>query len=57
MISNMQYIISTMDEINTLTTELYEALMDKEFEESNKKINDLIKTLRDVKKSINQDEL
>jgi hypothetical protein len=57
MISNVQYIISTMDEINTLTTELYEALMDKEFEESNKKINDLIKTLRDVKKSINQDEL
>jgi protein-arginine kinase activator protein McsA len=57
MISNVQYIISTMDEINTLTTDLYEALMDKEFEESNKKINDLIKTLRDVKKSINQDEL
>jgi hypothetical protein len=46
-----------MDEINNLTTEIYEALMDKDFEESNKKINDLIKTLRDVKKSINQDEL
>lgn len=57
MISNVQYIISTMDEINNLTTEIYEALMDKDFEESNKKINDLIKTLRDVKKSINQDEL
>ena len=53
----MQYIISTMDEINALTTELYEALMDKEFDESNRIIKDLMKTLRDVQKSTNQDEL
>ena len=46
-----------MDEINALTTELYEALMDKEFDESNRIIKDLMKTLRDVQKSTNQDEL
>lgn len=57
MISNMQYVISTMDEINALTTELYEALMDKEFDESNRIIKDLMKTLRDIQKSTNQDEL
>ena len=52
MISNTQYIISTMDELNALTTELYEALMDKEFSESDRIIKDLIKALRDVQKSI-----
>ncbi len=55
MISNTQYIISTMDELNALTTELYEALMDKEFSESDKIIKDLIKALRDVQKSIKDD--
>lgn len=52
MISSTQYIISTMDELNALTTELYEALMDKEFSESDRIIKDLIKALRDVQKSI-----
>lgn len=55
MISNTQYIISTMDELNALTTELYEALMDKEFGESDRIIKDLIKALRDVQKSIKDD--
>jgi hypothetical protein len=55
MISNTQYIISTMDELNALTTELYEALMDKEFSESDRIIKDLIKALRDVQKSIKDD--
>jgi len=55
MISNTQYIISTMNELNALTTELYEALMDKEFSESDRIIKDLIKALRDVQKSIKDD--
>lgn len=55
MVSNTQYIISTIDELNALTTELYEAMMDSDFTDSDRIIKDLIKALRDVQKSIKDD--
>ena len=47
----MQYVNSTMSEINDLCSELYESLADKDYNESSEVIKKLSKVLRDIQKS------
>jgi len=47
----MQYVNSTMSEINDLCAELYESLADKNYNESSEVIKKLSKALRDIQKS------
>lgn len=47
----VNYVNSTMDEINGMTDELYEALIDNDCESTKEVINKMIKTLRDIYKS------
>lgn len=51
----MQYVNSTMNEINDLCTELYEALADQEIDDVRELIKKLNKVLRDIHKSNNED--
>ena len=51
----MQYVNSTMDEINDLCCELYEAMSDKDTSEIKDIIRKLSKVLKDVHKSNNED--
>jgi len=51
MLENVQYVNSIMGEINGLTDELYESLMDNEKDESLITIEKLLTTLRDVRSS------
>jgi mevalonate kinase len=53
--NHMQYVNSTMNEINNLCSELYEALADKDVEEIKDIIRKLNKVLRDVHKSNHED--
>lgn len=47
----MQYVNSTMQEINDLCAELYESLADRNDEEVKEAIKKLGKVLRDIQKS------
>lgn len=46
----LQYINSTMQEVNSLSDEIYESLVDKEFDKVEEACNKLSKLLKDVKK-------
>jgi protein-arginine kinase activator protein McsA len=46
----LQYVNSTMKEINSLSDELYESLIDKDFEETKEICDKLSKLLKDVRK-------
>jgi uncharacterized protein (UPF0297 family) len=50
----LNYVNSTMEEINSLTDELYEALMDKEFDLIDQICIKLSQGIRDVKRSCNE---
>lgn len=50
----MQYVNSTMDEINDLCSQLYESLADKDTEEAKSVIIKMIKALRDIQKSTDE---
>jgi hypothetical protein len=52
MIRNVQWVNSTMDEIDDLNRELYEALIDGSHDEVESAIKKLNKVLLDVRKSI-----
>ena len=47
----MQYVNSTMAEINDLCSELYESLADQDNHETTEVIKKLTKVLRDIQKS------
>jgi hypothetical protein len=51
-----QYVLSTMQEINDYTDDLYEALMDND-ENVIAICDNLIKTLRDVKRSYGENKI
>lgn len=51
----IQYVNSTMDEINDLSSDLYEALVDKQDDDVRTVIKKLTKVLLDVKKSLNEE--
>tara|TARA_R100001086_G_scaffold131067_2_gene68053 strand:+ start:9935 stop:10117 length:183 start_codon:yes stop_codon:yes gene_type:complete len=50
-INTLNYINFTMDEINNLTADIYESLMDDEYSDLSKTIDVLIKKLNDIKKT------
>lgn len=50
----LNYVNSTMEEINSLTDELYEALMDREFYIIDQICIKLSQAIRDVKRSCNE---
>jgi|AACY02.14.fsa_nt_gi hypothetical protein len=50
----LNYVNSTMEEINSLTDELYEALMDREFDVIDQICIKLSQAIRDVKRSCNE---
>jgi hypothetical protein len=52
----MQYVNSVMDEINSLCSELYESLADKELDEANEIIKKFVVVLRDIQRSRNDEE-
>jgi len=47
----IKYVNSTMSEINDICDEIYESLVDKDFEITVENCNKLIRTLKDIKKS------
>ncbi len=47
----VNYVNSTMAEINEMTDELYEAMMDDDSEATKDVVNRLIKSLRDIYRS------
>jgi hypothetical protein len=47
----INYVNSTMAEVNEMTTELYESLIDGDSEATKDVVNRLIKSLRDIYKS------
>ena len=49
--SHVNYVNSIMREINEMTDDIYESLMDSDHEDLNKNIHRLIKILRDISKS------
>lgn len=51
----LQYVNSTMEEVNSLSDELYESLIDKDFESTIETCNKLSKLLKDVRKGCLQD--
>jgi hypothetical protein len=51
-----QYVLSTMQEINDYTDDLYEALMDND-DDVIAICDNLIKTLRDVKRSYGENQI
>jgi hypothetical protein len=50
-INTINYINFTMKEVNTLTDDIYEAMIDSEYVELNKNIDALIKILNEIKKT------
>ncbi|QDP57431.1 MAG: hypothetical protein Unbinned2299contig1000_32 [Prokaryotic dsDNA virus sp.] len=50
-VNTLNYINFTMDEINTLTSDIYESMIDSEYAELGKTIDVLIKKLNEVKKT------
>lgn len=52
---HLQYINSTMDEIDELTRDLYEALADGDTDTAKAVIKQFNKTLTDIKKSLNEE--
>ena len=50
-INTLNYINFTMDEINSLTADIYESLMDGEYSDLSNTIDVLIKKLNDIKKT------
>lgn len=50
----MQYVNSTMDEINSLCAELYEALADKERKEVKEIVKKIVRSLRDIQISTDE---
>jgi hypothetical protein len=53
-VENINYINAVMSEINDLTDCIYEDLTDEDYKSLNKNIQDLIKLLRDISKSHEQ---
>lgn len=49
--SRVNYVNSVMREINEMTDDIYESMMDEEYEEMNENIQRLIKILKDISKS------
>ena len=49
--SHVNYVNAIMSEVNGMTDSIYESLMDKEHLELKEDIQNLIKILRDIKKS------
>ena len=49
--SHVNYVNSIMREINDMTDDIYESLIDSDHEDLNKNIQRLIKILRDISKS------
>ena len=52
---HLQYVNSTMDEIDELTRDLYEALADGDTDTAKAIIKQFNKTLTDIKKSLNEE--
>ena len=50
-INTINYINFTMSEVNNLTDDIYESMIDSEYRELNKNIDALIKILNEIKKT------
>lgn len=51
---NHNYVISTIQEVNSLVDDLYEAMMDNEHEDVRKTSAKLKEVIRDIEKSYNE---